>query len=249
MANERFWELDFLRGVALVLMAAFHFLYDLRFFGFGGLDLGVSFWFFSPRIIASIFIFLVGVSLSVSYSRSEAGLAGNALFVKYLRRGAGVFFWGLVITIVTWFYVRDEYVVFGILHFIGLSIVLSYPFRKWGYRNLFLGLACIVAGVYLVPMSFSFPYLLFLGYVLEGFSSLDYFPLLPWFGVVLIGLFTGRNLYPSGARKYVVPDYSNNFAVSFFCLLGRHSLLFYLLHQPVLISVLLLLGIVPQGFL
>ncbi len=248
MANERLWEIDLLRGISLVLMAAFHLLYDLRFFGIGAIGLSESFWFFSPRIIASMFILLAGVSLSISYARSKS-LTSNALYRKYLRRGAGIFFWGLVITVVTWVYVRDEYIVFGILHFIGLSIVLSYFFLEWNYRNLVLGMACIGAGLYLAPMSFSFPYLLFIGFAPEGFSSLDYFPLLPWFGVVLLGIFLGKNLYPAGARKYAVPDYSKNFAASLFCLLGRHSLLVYLLHQPVIIALLFFLGVVPQGFL
>ena len=247
--TERFWEIDFLRGIALVLMAAFHFLYDLHFFGYKGLELSESFWFFSPRFIASMFILLVGVSLAISYSLSKGRFAGNGLFGKYLRRGAGIFFWGLVITFVSWIYVRDEYIVFGILQFIGLSIVLAYPCLKMRYGNLFLGIACIAAGLYLSSMSFTFPYLLFLGFVPKGFSTLDYFPLLPWFGVVLIGLFMGKNLYPSGVRKFRVPDYSKNFIASFFSLLGRHSLLVYLAHQPVIIFLLLLAGVVPQGFL
>ncbi len=248
-ANDRFWEIDFLRGIALVLMIAFHFLYDLRFFGYKGIELSDSFWFFSPRFIASIFILLVGVSLAISYSRSKDRLSGNALFGKYLIRGAGIFFWGLVITVVTWVYVRDEYIVFGILQFIGLSIVLAYPFLKMRYGNLFFGIACIAAGLYLAPMSFTFPYLLFLGFAPEGFFTLDYFPLMPWFGVLLIGIFIGKYLYPLGVRKFRVPDYSKNFVASFFSLLGRNSLLVYLVHQPVIIFLLLLAGVVPQGFL
>jgi uncharacterized membrane protein len=245
--EERFWEIDLLRGFAIVLMVPFHILFDLRFFGFPGIQLDKYFWYYSPRLIAFLFLLLAGVSLSISYSRSKKGSQGAALFRKYLSRGAGIFLWGMVITAVTWLLFRDEYIIFGILHLIGLSIVLSYPFLRMRYGNLVLGIACIAAGLYLQDQTFAFPYLLFLGFVPASFSSLDFFPLLPWFGVILIGIFLGNVLYQGAARRFSLTDSSKNiFAVSL-CYAGRHSLAIYLLHQPAILAVLLLSGLVSFG--
>ena len=245
--KERFWEIDLLRGIAIVLMVAFHILFDWQFFGLPGLKLSDSFWYYSPRLIASLFILLVGVSLSISYSRSKKGTSGAFLFGKYLSRGAGIFLWGIVITAVTWFFFPDEYIVFGILHFIGLSIVLAYPFLGMKYRNLFLGIACIAAGLCLVGMTFPFSYLLPVGFVPAGFASLDYFPLLPWFGVVLIGVFFGNTLYRGNVRRFFLPDCSKNTIAQALCYAGSHSLAIYLLHQPVIIIILHLTGLLPAN--
>jgi uncharacterized membrane protein len=243
--KERFWELDFLRGIAIVLMVAFHILFDLQFFGFPGIYLSEGFWYYAPRMIASLFILLAGVSLSISYLRSKRGAQGASLFGKYLSRGAGIFFWGMVITAVTWYFFPSEYIIFGILHLIGLSIILAYPFLGMGYRNLILGTACIAAGLYLEGKTFSFPYLLFAGFVPSGFASLDYFPLLPWFGVVLIGVFLGNISYRGNVRSYSLKEAPENIVSDAVCYAGRHSLGIYLLHQPLIVIFLYLAGLIP----
>jgi len=66
---KRFYEIDLLRGAAIVMMIAFHFFYDLKFFGIHNLGENSAFWWLFPRTIASTFIFLVGISLTLSYSR------------------------------------------------------------------------------------------------------------------------------------------------------------------------------------
>ncbi|MFZ2455914.1 MAG: heparan-alpha-glucosaminide N-acetyltransferase [Candidatus Altiarchaeia archaeon] len=245
--NERFWEIDLLRGIAIVLMVAFHILYDLRFFGFAGINLSESFWYYAPRFIATLFILLVGVSLSISYSRTKRCGQGAAPFRRFLCRGAGIFFWGMAITAVTLNFFPGEYVVFGILHFIGLSIVLAYPFLRMRYGNLVLGGGCIAAGLFLEGKTFPFPYLLFAGFVPPGFESLDFFPLFPWFGVVLVGVFLGNALYYENARRFSLRDRSKNIISETLCYAGRHSLSIYLLHQPAIVAVLFLIGLVSPG--
>ena len=240
----RFWEIDFARGLAVALMISFHFFYDLSFFGRAAIDLAGGFWFLFPRAIAALFILLVGVSLTLSYSRARREMAGPGLFLKYLRRGALIFSTGLLITLMTGIFIPGQYVVFGILHFIGLSIILAYPFLRLRYANIILGAAAIAAGFWVQNMVSDGPYLLWLGIAPEGFSSVDYFPLLPWFGLVLIGIFLGKTFYPDNVRRISMPDLSENRAVKTFCCLGRHSLLVYLIHQPVLIALLYAAGLI-----
>jgi len=232
--EKRFWEIDFLRGIAVIMMIIFHFLFDLVFFRGYNINVSSGLLLYFARMTAFIFIFLVGVSLTISYSRAIKKQKTN-LFTKYLKRGAKIFSWGLAITLVTWLFFREEFIIFGVLHFIGLSIILAYPLIKYKWQNLVLGVFFIVAGFFLSKLTFNFSWLMWLGFIPKYFCTLDYFPLLPWFGVVLIGLFFGNLLYKNNRRIFKIADLSKNYLIIFFSFLGRHSLFVYLVHQPALI--------------
>jgi uncharacterized membrane protein len=79
------------------------------------------------------------------------------------------------------------------------------------------------------------------------FTSVDYFPVLPWFGAVLIGVFVGNSLYPCYVRTFHLRDRSQVPMIRGIDFLGRHSLLIYLVHQPVLVAALFLMGAVDIG--
>ena len=233
----RFWEIDFLRGIAIIMMITFHFLFDLNYFGNYGFNLHSGFWWLFARITAAIFIFLVGVSLTLSYSRAIKEKEGDLYFLKYLYRGLKIFSWGLIITLITWVFIKQGLIIFGVLHFIGVAIILAYPFIRLRFLNLFLGILLIIFGIYLTGLRFDFPWLIWLGFMPQNFYTFDYFPILPWFGLVLLGLFFGNLLYPEGKRSIKIREIKNP-VTNLFCFLGRHSLLIYLIHQPVLVALL-----------
>ena len=239
--NKRFWEIASLRGLAIVLMIIFHLIFDLYYFGIYNFNVHSGFLWWFARLTAFIFIFLVGVSLSLSYSRTA--LSRNyghqkRLFFKYLKRGLKIFGYGLIITVVTWVIIGEGFIVFGILHLIGISIILEYPFLKHKYVNLFLGLILITAGIYLRSFEFDFYALLWLGFTPYTFYTLDYFPLLPWLGAVSLGIFLGNTLYEGYIRHFKLPDFSRYLIIRVLEFLGRHSLFIYFIHQPILIIVL-----------
>lgn len=231
---KRFWEIDFLRGIAVVMMVLFHAMFDLKTFAGVGPDIDYFFWLFFGRATAVIFLFLVGVSLTINYSRAR-----KPLFSKYLVRGLKIFAWGLIITISTWMFFKQNYIIFGVLHFIGVSVIIGFPFIRLRYLNLLFGSALVILGLYMMQLKFSFSYLMWLGFVPVSLNTFDYFPLLPWFGVVLLGIFAGNILFFNGKRKYRIKDVSN-FATRPVCWLGRHSLLIYIVHQPLLMLLLYL---------
>jgi uncharacterized membrane protein len=198
--------------------------------------------------ISTTFLLLVGISLTVSYSRAQKNLSKQRLPLKFLRRGAGVFGLGLLITLVTWVYPHDGYIVFGVLHCIGLSILLAYPFIRFRNLPLILGILFVVLGVFLrITVVVDFPWLVWLGFVPFHFYTLDYFPLLPWFGVVLIGVFLGNSLYQNNKRNFSLKDYSQFIGSRGLCFLGRHSLIIYLLHQLIIVGLLYLFHLVVNG--
>jgi uncharacterized membrane protein len=247
--GRRFWEVDAARGVAMVMVVLYHLVYDLDTFAGYGIESTSGFWAAFADASAFAFIFLAGLSLAISFSREqEAGRRGWDLFGKYLRRGARIFAYGMLITVV-FLALGYGYVIFGVLHLIGVSIVLAYPFRKLRYLNVVLGLAVVAAGAYVpaeqpVVGAAAGVLLAPLGVVPENLFMPDYRPLLPWFGVVLLGLFAGNMLYAGRSpRKSVagLPWFSPARPLAF---LGRHTLLIYLIHQPILIATLWALGVI-----
>ncbi|MEM7826656.1 MAG: heparan-alpha-glucosaminide N-acetyltransferase [Candidatus Aenigmatarchaeota archaeon] len=234
--EKRFWEIDFLRGFAVVMMIIYHLFFDLSYFGY--FNINSAFWWWLAHVIATIFIFLVGISLSLSFSRTKKiRMPTKEIRKKYLRRGLKIFSLGMIITLITWIFMRKGFVLFGVLHLIGVSIILAYPFLKLRFPNLILGITFISLGLYMKNFTFDFPWLLWAGFMPHHFYTIDYFPILPWFGVVLIGLFFGNLLYPNYQRIVNLPE-DDFITKRFFCFLGRNSLPIYLLHQPILITIL-----------
>ncbi len=190
------------------MIVTFHFIFDLNYIGIYNFDIHSGFLWWFARITAFIFIFLVGVSLSLSYSRTillnDYGTQKN-LFLKYLKRGLKIFSYGLIITIFTWIFLGNGYIIFGILHLIGIAIILEYPFLKRAYTNLLLGLAFIAAGIYLMNFTFNFYESHMAWIYTNNYYTVDYFPLLPWLGVVSIGIFVGNMLYKSYIRQFKIP--------------------------------------------
>jgi len=242
-SSERFWEIDALRGIAILMMITYHVFFDLNYFGFTTTDLNALPVLFYLYPIGTMFLLLVGISLTLSYARVQNTLTKNQLRIKYLKRGSSIFGLGLIITLVTWLYPHNGYIIFGVLHCIGLSILLAYPFIQSRLSALLCGLICIGIGIYLhVMVTVDFPWLLWLGFVPTGFYTLDYFPLLPWFGVVLIGISLGNTLYKNNTRIFTIKDHSQFIVSRGLCFLGRHSLIIYLLHQLVIVGILYLLS-------
>ncbi|WP_214019896.1 heparan-alpha-glucosaminide N-acetyltransferase [Methanoculleus sp.] len=240
MPGERYWEIDLARGIAVVTMILFHSAFDLNFFGVLPLDVSDGLLRMLAYLTASTFIFLVGVSFTISYARTSQRLDGRDLALKYVRRGLTIFGYGLVITAVTWLFLPSVYVVFGILHFIGIAILLAPLFVRFDPQNLILAsIACLIAGYVTNLVPGPWP-LLWLGIHPASFSSLDYVPLLPWFGLVLVGMACGSLFYPEGRRGFPLPA-GPAFArpLDF---LGRHSLVIYFLHQPIILLVIAVLA-------
>jgi len=238
---DRFWEVDAARGVAILMMVLYHLTYDLDTFGGYAIDSTSGLWALFADATATLFLFLVGVSLIVSFAKS----GGRGTFGKFLRRGLRVFGYGLIVTVVTWF-LGMGLIVFGILHLIGACVILAYPFLRHRNLSLVVGLAVIAAGAWLMSQNIvtQSPWLLPFGVVPEGLFMPDYRPLLPWFGVVLLGIFVGSLIY-GGVRRPGgrTPPWAR--PVGF---LGRWSLGIYLVHQPVLVAVLGALGVIELNF-
>jgi len=238
----RFWEIDFLRGIAIIMMIFFHILYDINYFGIYYLELYSGYILIYLYSIGTIFLFLVGISLSLSYGRAIKKPIEKNLFFKFLKRGFKIFLLGLIITLFTWIFLDRGFIVFGVLHCIGFSIILSYPFLRLRFFNILFGSIIILIGIILNFFTFDFYWLIWAGFTTKQFYTVDYFPLFPWFGVILIGIFFGNYLYPNYKRKFKIRNFQEFKIIRFLGLLGRNSLIIYFLHQPIIFSILYLIN-------
>ena len=239
--DGRLWEIDVFRAVAVILMIFFHLLYDLHFFEVIQWKIWSGYSIRIASCIASIFFILVGMCLTISYSKSKQTLSENQIRIKFIKRGLKTFLLGMIITALFLIVIPERSIIFGVLHCIGVSIILSIPFLKYRLPNIVLGIILVGLGLFLKGFTFDFAWLLPFGFMPHVYVTSDYFPLLPWFGVLLIGIAIGNLLYPEGQRRYKIADFSKNRVVSSFCFIGRHSLLIYFLHQPILLGIIFLL--------
>jgi uncharacterized membrane protein len=227
MEKERFIELDIIRGVAISVTIFFHLLWDLDYYGLSQVNKEMySYGAYFP----TIFFGLVGVCLVISSQHRTTG--------QLLIRGAWIFGIGLIITAITTIIIPDKPVTFGVLHCIGSSIILSTFFIKFKVYNLVIAPFIILGGVLIGNFYIQDPSFLHLAIGLHQKNlyayTVDYFPLLPWFGVTLLGLGVGSILYKDGKRQFRFPDISHLKPVKALSLLGKNSLIIYLLHQPVI---------------
>ena len=188
--------------------------------------------------ISSTFILLSGIVLSISYSR-------NKQFSSFAKRGLKLLALGTIITIATFVLLKEGFIVFGILHFFGLTSFLVFPFLKYVENSLIyllIGFLIIFGGVAIWNTIYENINFIWLGLKPENFFTLDYFPLVPWFGVLLVGICLGKIFYPNGRRGFKIRLLKNKItdAIS---ILGKNSLLVYFIHQPIIIFILFLIGL------
>ena len=233
MQKQRIWELDALRGLCILCVIVVHFLFDLQYFI--GLNITLPAWFlFVQEYGGVIFVLLSGCCATLG-SRS-------------FRRGLIVFGAGMLISLVTagmyWLGMADRTVIvwFGVLHLLGLCMMVYPIFRKLPTIPLaVLALCIILVGYAITGVVVGTPLLFPLGLVSPGFYSSDYFPIFPQLGWFLLGVVLGRTVYTR--KQTLLPGAAKDFFLfRFFCWCGRQSLFIYLLHQPILYGVLELLA-------
>ncbi|MCI9101232.1 MAG: DUF1624 domain-containing protein [Lachnospiraceae bacterium] len=242
--QHRVHFLDSLRGITIIHMVLFHFCYDLVFF----VGINISWYTQWPGNLWGTYIRWSFILIS-----------GMVFFMGRhpVKRGMILLGWGCVLTLATWAAVPEAMVRFGILSFLGTASLLGallYPWLKrmpaqWGM----LCSAVLLAVCWTVPQGglgtgrhilmkipesfYDTSFLYWLGFPSEDFYSSDYFPVFPWIFLFFFGVFLGEFLRYKGVFEWMSRKRPGTLAF-----LGRHSLCIYLLHQPVLYGVCIVLN-------
>ncbi len=218
--KKRIWEIDLMRFMAIALMVTFHLIYDLNEFAGVNVEYEYGFWSFVGAASAVMFMFVSGIS---------SGFSRNTF-----KRGMKVLGFGMVITIITYFFDSSQYIRFGILHFLGISMML-FPFLKKmnGWVLLITAVLSFIAGKYIETVTVNTFLLLPLGFMYGGFASMDYYPMFPYISYFILGVLCYKLFYYKGSSLF---KYS--FSPKIVRLVGSHSLLIYLLHQPIFIGII-----------
>lgn len=221
MKATRIYEIDFLRMLALLCMVLFHFVFDLAFFFNWSINYQFGFWNYIRLMSVDLFLLVFGISATLSSK-------------QYLRYGK-ILLIAAMISIVTFFVLPEQYIRFGILHLIGLAGLLysSLPIKSAkGY--LFLSVAVILVS-YFKPY-FVVEHSLFVGLDIlpNNYSSVDHYPLLPWWSIILFGHAIGKMFYGQQSKSYFprLAKYDKLFYPA------RHTLFIYIVHQPILLAIL-----------
>jgi uncharacterized membrane protein len=227
---------DALRGLAIVLMIAYHFTFDLKFFGVLRADFNNDpFWLGSRTVIVTSFLSLVGVSLALSSGRG----AGAAPFWK---RQARIGVCAVLVSLASWWMFPATLIFFGILHFIfvgsligGALIRIATPAAAFAA----LGAVALAGGMLHSAPLFDAGAMQWIGFMTRKPATEDYVPLFPWIGVVFLGIAAGLSVLHS-SRMAAWLAAKARFAPAPLAWMGRHSLAIYMVHQPLLLGLLYL---------
>lgn len=228
-------------------MVVFHVIFFLDFFSIVHFSYGQDGWFILARFVQLSFLLLVGIGIQLSYQKTVADRGLKIDFLKKnIYRGFIVFCAGLLVTLGSWLFLAEGYIRFGVLHLIGVSIIVlgfivNYP-RFALFLSLLIYLASFPISTIVIPES----YWLVIGFHVQNFYTLDYFPIFPWMAVPALGIWFGHILLKNYRRNYPAPSFleSSRFA-HLLAVLGQHSLLIYLIHLPI---ILVIIGISQKLF-
>lgn len=230
--KNRLVFLDILRGLAVIGMVIFHFFFILNFFGIQMFDINSGGWLILARAVQFTFLGLVGFSLAISRKN----------YPQQLLRAAKISVAALSVTLITYYLIPDFYVRFGILHFIAVSIILLAPFARQKYLALAIVIISLPIYFLLSKIDSENLFMIILGSNSDfAFNTIDHFSIFPWITVVACGMFLGRIIK--------VPNWKFPSFTWPLVFLGRHSLLFYLLHVPAIIILLIALDLLPLSVL
>lgn len=216
MSKARDSALDLIRGIAIIMMIAFHFIYDLNTFGFTEIPLFTHWAGIAWRcLIVFLFLSAVGISLVIAHGK-------KLNLQKFLKRLIYLGIAALLVSSGTYIMFPDGWVYFGILQLIWVSSIIAIGFINLPKTSLLIALLILFGSLFNQPNLNIFTTIL--GPYLPA-KSVDYYPLFPWLSFVFIGIYLGH-----------FPYYQKIFSIRIIWLevIGRHALIIYLTHQIIL---------------
>ena len=236
--------LDAVRGLAMVWMTLFHLSFDLNAFGYWRQDFyNDPFWTWQRTLIVSLFLGCAGVGQAMAVLQGQS-------WPRFWRRWAQVEACALLVSLGSWLMYPQTFIYFGVLHGMAVMLLVARLTVPWGRWLWLLGVMAIAmhyiaiyaiqtrATAYFIDI-FNSPWLNWLGLNTLKPITQDFVPVLPWLGVMWWGVALGVWLKRIGPWQ---PAWSMPVIARPLARLGRRSLSYYMLHQPVMIGALIVWG-------
>lgn len=218
----RYIQLDFIRGIAIVLMVIFHISFDLNNFHFITIDIynhHSYFWFYFRMFIVTLFMSSVGISLYLAHHN-------HIDFQKVKKRFILLSAASVAISVASYITFAHSWIYFGVIHFVTIASLLALPFVALPTLSLIIGTIIIILfNMKIIDMHWLYSLTAQILHLPQ--HTEDLVPLTPWFGVVLIGIFIGAK------KLFLFPLPQKNQFIQKIAFLGKHSLAIYLIHQPI----------------
>lgn len=248
--KKRFIEIDALRGLAVIGMVIYHFIYALDYLKISDFNLGWPGFIILKYSVRITFLILVGISLVIARQKQEQHSVslGTTAYRKTLIHGLKILAGGLLISLISYLFVPQGLVIFGILTLIATGILLLTPFTKFKTTALILGIAIIISSNIITNIQINNLFGYIIGFRTNISPGLDYFPLIPWIGYILIGIFLGNILFHKAIPVYSL-KMPTNFATVSLVFMGQKALPIYIVHVPIIVAILALVGLISPGAL
>jgi uncharacterized membrane protein len=241
MKIQRFDAPDALRGLAMLWMTVFHFSFDLNQFG----HIHQNFyddplWTEQRTVIVSLFLFCAGLGQAIAVAQGQS-------WQRFWRRWAQVALCALLVTVGSWLMYPRSFIYFGVLHGMALMLIVARLTATWGAWLWLLG-GLVIASKFIAYYAlntwatghfvdlFNAPVLNWIGWITHKPVTEDYVPIFPWLGVMWWGVAAGGWFVRQPGGFFAKPLLSSFRPLAW---LGRWSLSYYMLHQPVLIGCLM----------
>jgi len=230
MIQKRYLEVDFIRGIALILMVFFHLCFDLNYFHYIDINIrhGLD-WRYFRYLILTLFITTVGISLVLA---NQNGIN----YKKVSLRAGKLLLASVLISIASYFMNPSMWIYFGVIHFILVGSLLGLFFIKVPKVALALGIGIIILfNLHLIHVHWLYDLLKEPLHLPRHTEDLVQF--FPWFAAILIGIYIGhKKWFDFGLKSHAL--------VNPVVFLGRHALIIYLVHQPILFGIFELLKLI-----
>lgn len=221
--------LDITRTCAILLMVIFHFIYDLKFFSLIDWDTpDGNGWKHFRWVIITLFFLCLGISITFAH----LGKFHSKKFIFRLGQIAGC---ALIISIATYVAIPQNWIFFGVLHFLAFASLMIIGFIRYPRLCLAIGCGFLAVGVLqLLPSRWPF-YIWFDN--LPRYTN-DYVAIFPWLGMVFFGVAIAHTRWFQNDPLVTFSKRLSKRQRRLLLWPGQHSLSIYLLHQPIMLSIL-----------
>lgn len=243
--NRRYSELDVFRGVAIMMMVVFHLLYDLNYFHLMKVGLfSDPFWIVYRAALVFLFFGVSGACLVLMHGD---GVRWGAFWARFLKIAGAA----LLVTVSTYLFKPKFAIWFGVLHLLAVSSLLAIPFLTRPRLGMALAVLLLAFG-YMADLNEGrhyLPYLSWIGFGSDKLRTYDLFPIIPYFGYVLLGSSLAVKALGEG-KSYLFASLNQAAPWNrFLSALGSRSLVIYLVHRPLSFGGAYLISLRPWEYL